>query len=726
MSDKAALSANDAIDMMENISTKLREAIIKSMPCAFEQYLTISIPGQVIDTSDGGTFVSDPSNKMTVDRHDEVRVNESRLVDAMVPLDKIMLGPTGKSVSRSYYTALDTLVPRKTDIGSTDIDLDAKPNKSTRMNRADQQGSAEYSERQKNIRNAQAETHARWMDWVVNGDKFRVDYAFALVDRDSIMARIEKAKEATRDAMVLAIDGTEWASVTLEPKNWAYLCQAKAREFKNRNPIDPDMLRMKLENLRRMKHAYQTYETSFKDGEEDGLAHLQKVVADCQGKVTELNSKLSVAKAKEPATKEDLDPIQARLTDAEGKLKTAQEELEKKKGEFKLKEEEADQNLQKATKELYEYEKKVSAARKKVADDKSTDKASSKKELETAVAELEKGKDKWIEARRLLQAAQSRKAMAEMEMSGRKNMSKSVQSHVSRLDQQIEEIESLLERSSVPARGLPSAIIDIDADRNIIRADESDMRAQQAPPAPDNSSSSEPDVWTKIAFTIESRNESTSTKERSTSAGINLKADGWFASVQADSSVSSASKEVQKALSECTVDGSFSAILVTIRRPWLHADLFQDFDIDTPDDVKLSPGAAKIKTWIERGDNGSGPDKLTDYGKFPAYPTSFIVAADTVLEFKSNESKSEELMSNLSTDSSIKASYGPWGLSGGASLKTDNKESSMKMEVRGGALRISFQAPQIIGWVSEILPQLPRQTGKIGGLSGPPNRLFRL
>ncbi|KAI8670069.1 hypothetical protein NCS56_00810800 [Fusarium sp. Ph1] len=129
---------------------------------------------------------------------------------------------------------------------------------------------------------------------------------------------------------------------------------------------------------------------------------------------------------------------------------------------------------------------------------------------------------------------------------------------------------------------------------------------------------------------------------------------------------------------------------------------------------------------IERGDDDSVADKLADYDKFPAYPTSFIVAADTVLEFKSTESKSEELMSHLSTDSSIKANSGPWGLSGGASLKTDSKDSSMKMEVRGGALRISFQAPQIIGWVSEILPQLPRQKGRIGGLSGPPNKLFRL
>lgn len=47
------------------------------------------------------------------------------------------------------------------------------------------------------------------------------------------------------------------------------------------------------------------------------------------------------------------------------------------------------------------------------------------------------------------------------------------------------------------------------------------------------------------------------------------------------------------------------------------------------------------------------------------------------------------------------------------------------MEVKDGSLRIAFQAPQIIGWVSEILPQLPRG-GTIGGLTAPPNTAFRV
>jgi hypothetical protein len=83
------------------------------------------------------------------------------------------------------------------------------------------------------------------------------------------------------------------------------------------------------------------------------------------------------------------------------------------------------------------------------------------------------------------------------------------------------------------------------------------------------------------------------------------------------------------------------------------------------------------------------------------------------------------MMKSLSTDSSIQASYGPWGLKTGASLKTDSKESAQNMEVKDGSLVIKFQAPQVIGWVSEIIPQLPRKPDSYGGLTAPPDRMFR-
>jgi hypothetical protein len=46
--------AAEAVETLGYISKKLREAISATLPCAQEQYLTISIPGLVIDTRDDG------------------------------------------------------------------------------------------------------------------------------------------------------------------------------------------------------------------------------------------------------------------------------------------------------------------------------------------------------------------------------------------------------------------------------------------------------------------------------------------------------------------------------------------------------------------------------------------------------------------------------------------------------------------------------------------------
>jgi hypothetical protein len=61
-----------------------------------------------------------------------------------------------------------------------------------------------------------------------------------------------------------------------------------------------------------------------------------------------------------------------------------------------------------------------------------------------------------------------------------------------------------------------------------------------------------------------------------------------------------------------------------------------------------------------------------------------------------------------------------------ASLKTSNETSKESIEMKNGKIKISFQAPQIIGWVSEILPQLPRdEMNGMGGLCGGPTAAFR-
>ncbi|GIJ92596.1 hypothetical protein Asppvi_001874 [Aspergillus pseudoviridinutans] len=747
-------SGDKSVKMLERINKQLRGAVLASFPCAFEQYVCISMPGTIIDTRLGGSYLPE-GEKATADVRNMIQINESTLVDSMVPLDKVMLGPTGKSVTRSYYTALDMLVPRKTDIGSVDVETDFSSESKSKYSQAmrflrskesiltpdsevkgsrvalvkdkaaqigiqgtvvdryvekqlawseargkwdavrsealearearpEMQSAAAFSARQKDIKRAQGELHARWMDWVVNGDKFRVDYCFALVDRDSVMARIERAKEATRDAMLTSIDGTEWAQVSLEPKNWAALCREKALAWAERNPVDTEFLEMRAENLRKMLASYNVYKETFLDDKEAGTSGTANVPPATSGTAPS-------GESQPPATSGSQAP--AASSHQEATIQSTEAEL------------------QQALRDIYTAEVAINDAKKK-------DGVVKDPELNT---KLEVATKKWLNASKTLAGLRSQFDVNQLTAAGRHNLSRSISSHIEGLKAQLDALDSKIAKA---AGGLNNIILGVRKDETIIRSGDADAEhPSSAVPKGDGKSA---DVWTKIKFDVSTKEDEMKSKENNLSGSFNVDVGSWWASVKAQTTVSSSSKTFETKMSQCSVSGSFSAMVVTIRRPWLHADLFQDFDIDIPEGTKLSPGARTMRDWIENGDETTN-DKRTNYGKFPAYPTSFIVAADTVLEFKSNEAASKEMASSLSTDSSIQASYGPWGLKTGASVKTDNKESSQKMTVNGGTLRIEFQAPQIIGWVSEILPQLPRGADayRMGGLNAPPNMAFR-
>lgn len=82
----------EALKDMAATAVLVRNALIAALPVAPEQYLTLSVPGTVIDTEDitkGGTFVFDTDlNPFTPTA---VRQAEAKLVDGMMPLANIMV-----------------------------------------------------------------------------------------------------------------------------------------------------------------------------------------------------------------------------------------------------------------------------------------------------------------------------------------------------------------------------------------------------------------------------------------------------------------------------------------------------------------------------------------------------------------------------------------------------------------------------------------------------------
>ena len=91
MADQAQLQ-KDAVDQIASVSTLLRKAIAAALPVAPEQYMTVAIPGTVIDLEDydqGGSFVYDVRNHAVPPI--AVRQAEARLVDGMMPIAEIMV-----------------------------------------------------------------------------------------------------------------------------------------------------------------------------------------------------------------------------------------------------------------------------------------------------------------------------------------------------------------------------------------------------------------------------------------------------------------------------------------------------------------------------------------------------------------------------------------------------------------------------------------------------------
>jgi hypothetical protein len=216
-----------------------------------------------------------------------------------------------------------------------------------------------------------------------------------------------------------------------------------------------------------------------------------------------------------------------------------------------------------------------------------------------------------------------------------------------------------------------------------------------------------PSRWTKISVSISSSTSESSTESKtSSSAGSASAAWGLF-SASGGFSYSQASARASQSAANCNVEISFEALLVTISRSWLHGELFADPELNVAAGVELSPGWSKLKDAIDKRETTT----LSRFAHFPSYPTAFIVASNIELEFRGDTTDLEDAIESSSFDANLKVGYGPFSL--GASHKQDRKSAKTKMETTAMGTRISLEAPTIIGWVTTLLPELPRpRTGR--------------
>ncbi|EWG54326.1 hypothetical protein FVEG_12570 [Fusarium verticillioides 7600] len=200
-----------------------------------------------------------------------------------------------------------------------------------------------------------------------------------------------------------------------------------------------------------------------------------------------------------------------------------------------------------------------------------------------------------------------------------------------------------------------------------------------------------------FSFSAADRNKVAKSKDTRFSTGSSV----GFALQAAGGSYShdSAHSSIQDDMASCDVSVSFSALVVDIDRPWLQAEIFNDADLDIAADVLLSPGASRLKTAIATQET-----KLNL--EFPAYPTSFILAADTSIDFTGSTRHIQEYFNSKTTSSDTSVGWGPFSTN--VSSHHSSSHSHVQCHTTATGCKLSFGAPQIIAWVSEILPELPR------------------
>ncbi|KAF9009609.1 hypothetical protein BDQ17DRAFT_1323151 [Cyathus striatus] len=667
------------IERIAEISLKVRQGVRASLPTPPEQFFTIMAPGKVLNLDD---YIAKEKTLLTPRF---IQLAEAILCDDMPALSAVQLGPTGRSVSRSYGATLSKLCPAGSTTGIDDnpkeklseqairyrkamdwltccvnhygrmvsrIDLyREKQNAYTKAfedktrafrsalewakddprNVTNEQKRAAYdtwvSENQKSWRNM---CQAAYMDWVTNGKKEETEYWFSIVDNDSAMSRVEASKEAMRNSVISDEDGAvEYQKVKLTPSNWASLAKEKA------------------------------YASSTADALKWNITRLSKINAVIRGMLAGREDSTVGLVAKD--TGDDLKKVQDA---ALSYVRALKEQL-----------------------------KPGSAAVSKEV-------VSNKRDLLRKALEV---------------SEQSDEATA--------NVEKLYYAKQTDLEFQYKTNANLIAEYQNQLDGINGSN-SIDALQGLICKE-----LNISPAAPVTPVKTSADFWTQVKVRIDRSESGDRTEVTSSSSDHQDTSYSTFGlwSVGGSYSKDSATSGVIKELSSTSLEITFDCMRVDIHRSWLRGELFYDHDLKpAPGPANyISPGPVTLATLLdaenyeppvtENGEKMTREQFLERYHLFPMYPTAFLLAANITLKL---DSQSDTIKNYFDKNSSSYSrhnesiNYGPF------CIRTSNEESSSgasKSEVAdsqciatGSGLEIRIKSPQVIGTVSQMLPTLPR------------------
>lgn len=509
------------------------------------------------------------------------------------------------------------------------------------------------------------------MDWVVNGQKYNVDFNFGMIDIDSIMSRIESSKESLRNATIPDADeSSEVYGVSLTPNRWATYCRRKAEGWYNRNgSYTLAQLDSEIARLESLLESYNSASTLIKDEESGGRAY-------------------PVHGATAPTVK--LEDTKKKVTDGLAALYRAQADLSGAK-----------YNLDNAKDDDKGGAQKVKEAQEKVA--------TAQKNLKAAEDADQSARRSWNDYNRAVLAGTSLGDTTKWFDSKKKTIG----GELTRLKglRTIKAQQTPVDVPVISGVSAPKDGQDKDTPTGTDLATngpEFAIPTFKSPPPPASGSTQPPqnaddaDPWTTITFSYSASDVYNHTKESEWGMKVGGSVGFGLWSVGGSYSHDESHKSMQNDMAACDVSISFSALVVNINRPWLYGELFSDVDLDVADKVKLSPGPLRLQQMIKE----QRVDDIASWSQFPAYPTSFIVASDTTIEFRGATKHIEEHFDSHSNSGGASVGYGPWSVS--SSFHESATEQSMQVHSTATGCKISFGAPQVIAWISQILPPLPR------------------
>ncbi|KAL8804798.1 MAG: hypothetical protein Q9200_005682 [Gallowayella weberi] len=659
------------------------------------------------------------------------------------------MGRTGKSVARSYLAALDLLVPVEASVSgaialnkgkplekrldiireryersmkflkspddlyprqsklATYVDKQECWNKAVEQYAAAQERQMSISKQeavtteqqrqlylewiQAHARDYKAMIQARYMDWVVHGYKFEVEFNFGVVDISSAMKRVESSKEAFRNLVLIDSDGaSEYSGVKLSPSNWAKHVQDAWNNFNIRH-AGPSPVELRSE-IKRLKKLVLSHEAMYRsvdkgtflpiaDGTDTGEAdkRLREAYLDAYKAMDSVNSKSMAASANGAST----NLPNGKLEDG-----TAGVIPVGMGGSAGVNANDTSAVNGKGAKDFASAQTDVKVDTAVVNESKADEKDSTSVTTVEKFKALRAAQEQWTQN----SLAANRKANRSSAESFKAETKTYLSLRIRELYAEIKDLESQLSLvGGKPGRALPPVVID--ADGKTIEQDE--LKTEKENPL------TQPSPWTRISVKVSQsqKNDEKVTEESANSFAA--KARWGFWEVSGGASHTSASAKAMTDMSNLDVEIAFDAMLVEIERPWMHAELFSDHELDCAEGFSLSPGPEELHKYVAQN-----VPVDPEYTQFCSYPTAFVVASNVELEFSGNTSSLESALESSSTEANVEVGYGPFALS--ASHKSSKSKAKTRAEATATGMRISLQAPQVISWVSELLPKLPK------------------